>query len=256
MFLCPNLYFCLTKQANTVKEDYHRWHSYRIRKEFDMLTFGHTGKPLIIFPTSYNRYFEAKDRGLIGSIQWLINEGRVKVYCPDSLDSENWYNQSLHPSDRVRSYEAYEELILQEVVPRAMYETGHDKILVAGCSFGGYHAANFAFRHPEKVASLISMGAKFDIRSFLDGFYNEGAYYQNPVDYMSNIGEGDQLRHIRNMGIVLGAGEHDICKDANIQFAHILRSKGIQHWLDIQPNHIHDWPAWLQVFPYYLGKVV
>ncbi len=47
------------------------------------------------------------------------------------------------------------------------------KVAVAGPSFGGFQAANFAFRHPGKVSHLMSMSGSFDIRSFLDGYYDD-----------------------------------------------------------------------------------
>ena len=40
------------------------------------------------------------------------------------------------------------------------------KVAVAGCSFGGYHAANFAFRHPGYVSHIFSMGGAFNIKNF------------------------------------------------------------------------------------------
>jgi esterase/lipase superfamily enzyme len=46
------------------------------------------------------------------------------------------------------------------------------KVVMAGCSFGGYHAANFAFRHPGYVSHLFPWAKTFDIKeTFLDGFH-------------------------------------------------------------------------------------
>ena len=43
-----------------------------------------------------------------------------------------------------------------------------------GCSFGGYHAINFALRHPDLVTYAVSMSAAFDIpQRFLDGHYDD-----------------------------------------------------------------------------------
>ena len=51
-----------------LKEEYHKWHSQFINREFEMLTFGRAGFPVIVFPTSKARYYQAKDFGLIDQI--------------------------------------------------------------------------------------------------------------------------------------------------------------------------------------------
>jgi esterase/lipase superfamily enzyme len=140
---------------------------------------------------------------------------------PRYIDDRTWYDKGIHPADRARNYSWYDKMLLNELAPWAMHETGIGKVAVAGCSFGGYHAANFAFKHPEKVAHLFTMGGAFDIKMFTDGFYNDDIFYNNPVDYLpgSNIGD------LWKINIILGTSEHDICKDYNIQLSNILNQK-------------------------------
>ncbi len=35
-----------------IPEAYHKWHSPAIGKDFEMLVFGHSGQPVILFPTA------------------------------------------------------------------------------------------------------------------------------------------------------------------------------------------------------------
>lgn len=216
-----------------------------------MLVFGHAGIPVIVYPTSMGHENQNRDFGLIGAVSWFVDNGLVKIYCPDSLDNEGWYNKNIHPADRIRVHQHYDHLIRHEVVTRAQHETGHDRIVVAGCSFGAYHATNFAFRHPGVVRQLINMGGAFDIKMQLDGYYDDNAYYNNPVDFLHSA--SDPM--LWQMGIILGVGEHDMCLQANIRLSEQLTAKGIQHWLDVKPGGIHDWPAWNQMFPEYLGRL-
>ncbi|MBN1302769.1 MAG: esterase family protein [Melioribacteraceae bacterium] len=220
-----------------------------------MLVFGHAGYPVILFPTSRGRYFENKDFGLIGSAHQMINDGRVRIYCPDGIDRESWYNYSIHPADRVKTHMAYERLILHDVIDFAIYETNSSKVAVAGCSFGGYHAANIAFRNPNKVSYLFSMSGAFNIKQFIMGYYDDNCYFNNPPDYIPGITDQVYLDQIKSMGIILGAGEHDICLDDNKQFSSMLNEKGIPHWLDIRIGANHDWPVWHGMFPYYLSRI-
>ena len=84
--------------------------------DIEMLTFGHAGLPIIIFPTTLGSYYEAKDFLLIDSIRWFIDQGRVKVYCPDGVNKYSWYNKNVHPSVRVQNHIYYDQFIRNELV--------------------------------------------------------------------------------------------------------------------------------------------
>jgi esterase/lipase superfamily enzyme len=95
------------------------------------------------------------------------------------------------------------------------------------------------------------MSGDFDIRSFLNGYYDQNVYFTNPVDYIPN----DQGWRFAHMNIVLGSSEWDICLNGNLIMSRILNNKGIDHWLDIRGRELHDWPLWRQMFPDYLSKM-
>lgn len=234
-----------------MKEEYVKWHSHNLGREIETLIFGHQGYPVLIFPSSQGRYYEAKNFQLIDSVRWFLDQGLVKIYCPDSIDSLSLYNESIHPAERLKNHILYDKFILEELTEKMRYETGQAKICVTGPSFGAYHALNFAFRHPEKVSHLFAMSGKYDIRSFLDGYYDDNAYFNNPVDYMPDSSHPD----LWNMKIVLGTGEHDICRDPTERMSQILKSKGIEHWMDMRPGMEHDWPLWRDMLPHYLSLI-
>ena len=213
-----------------------------------MLVFGHWGFPIIIFPSTKGRYYESKDFKLIDAVSWFIEEGKVKLYCLDSADDFSWYNRSIHPADRVKNHIWYDKMVLEEVVGKIESE-GQSKVGAAGCSFGGFHASNFAFRHPDKVSHLYSMSGAYDIKDQLDGYYDDNVYFNNPVDFVPDMDNPDLF----NMRIVLGTCEHDICRAANFHMSDILNKKGVAHWLDDRPGQYHDWPVWRDMFPHYLS---
>ncbi|WP_212003104.1 esterase family protein [Chitinophaga sp. HK235] len=232
-------------------ENYYKWHSPNLGKEFEMLVFGDSGYPLLLFPTSMGRYYESKDRGLIDAIRWFIDEGRVKVYCPDSIDASSWYNKNIPPTYRAYNHTCYDKLLMEEILPRMEAETGKQRIVAAGCSFGGYHAANFAFRHPASVSYLFSLSGIFDIKPRMDGYYDDQVYFNNPADFMPDNQDADLWR----MGIVLGTAETDVTRPHNEHFSRILAAKNITHWLDIRPHALHDWPVWREMLPHYLSLI-
>ena len=62
------------------------------------------------------------------------------------------------------------------------------------------------------------------------------------------------LDRYRRMKFVFATGEHDMCWDANEQFAAIMRAKGIPHELAVWGNHTgHDWPWWNKMAKVYFG---
>lgn len=216
-----------------------------------MLVFGNGGYPLLLFPTTMGRYYECKDKGLLDAISWFVNNNHVTVYCPDSMDAASWYNKHITPAQRAHHHVCYDQLLAEEVLPRIQQETGKDRIAVAGCSFGGYHAANFAFRYPAKVSYLFSMSGTFDITFRTDGHYDDNVYFNNPVHYMPDNQDADLWR----MGIILGVAAHDVAREQNQKMSEILHAKKIMHWLDVRPNQVHDWPAWREMLPYYLSLI-
>lgn len=238
-----------------MKETHQRWHTPHLSRDFEMLVFGHAGFPVVLFPTSLGRYYQCKDFGLIDAVAPLVDAGRFRIYCPDGLDEQSWYNRSIHPADRVRTHQAYENVILHEVVPQAQRESGRDRVALAGASFGGYHAVNFSLRHPDRVSYCLSLSGSFDIRSFLDGHYDDNAYFHNPVDYLPNLTDQWYLGHLRRMGIVLGTGDRDGCRDRNLHLSHLLHARGIPHFLDDRANCGHDWNYWRDMLPHYLSLI-
>jgi esterase/lipase superfamily enzyme len=241
--------------VTAVKEEFHQWYSDHIESDFRMLVFGHSGYPVILFPTSGGAYYETKDFGLINSAADFIEAGKIKIYSPDSIDSSSWYNFDIHPAERVKRHIAYEAMILQDIMEFAFHETGSEKAAVAGCSFGAYHAANLAFRHPDKVEHLFCMSGTYDIKQFILGHYDENCYFNNPADYMPNLNDNWYLDRIRQMGIVLGTGDNDIHLEENKNLSAILHSKDIPHWLDIRSGVSHDWNCWKDMFREYILQI-
>ena len=234
-----------------MKEEYFKWHSPNLNSEIEMLVFGHGGYPVIVFPTSMGSYNENKDQGLIESAKWYIDQGLIQIFCPASIDKDSFYNKQIHPVHRIQNHSWYDKFICHEIVERIKHNSPSGKVAVAGCSFGGYHAANFAFRHPGYVSHVFSMGGAFTIKNFMDGHHDDDVFYNSPEDYLP----GATDHEIWNMDIVLGTSNWDICFDANLKLHHLLNSRQIPHWFDVRQNREHDWPFWREMFPHYLSRI-
>lgn len=234
-----------------MKEEYFKWYSPYLNRDVEMLVFGHAGYPVVLFPTSKGSFHENRDMGLIGSAKWFIDQGLIQIFCPSSNDADSFYNKGIHPHQRIQNHVAYDKMICHEIVERIRLNTPVSKVAMAGCSFGGYHAANFSFRHPGYVSHMFSMSGAFDIRSFMDGCQHDDIYYNSPLEYLPGLHDHE----LWNMKIILGTSNWDICYDANIKLHHVLEQRNVPHWFDVRHEKQHDWPVWKEMFPHYLSTI-
>jgi esterase/lipase superfamily enzyme len=226
-----------------MNREYHKWYSSRLGRDMELLVFGHAGTPILVFPTSMGRFYEYSDQGMVGAVAQKIENGELQLFCVDSVDTESWYNKSVHAADRVRRHMRYEDYLTEEVMPFLRHRNWSPRRVATGCSFGAYHALNLALKHPDLITDCITMGGAFDIKQFLDGYYDDNCYYNNPPDYLINM--HDDWRQGLYKNFVLVTGEHDICLRENFRMAHIMGVKGVPHFLDVWKNGTaHDWPWW------------
>ena len=103
-----------------------------------------------------------------------------------------------------------------------------------------------SLRHPDAVTKCVAFSGAFDNRSFLNGYFDDLAYFHNPVDYVA--GNNDAWYHGHYHGdwfMILAASNHDICLGDNYRMAELLGRKQIPHRLDVWDNNMpHDWPLW------------
>lgn len=209
----------------------------------------------MVFPTSMGRFFDYENRSMIQVLGPRYDAGQLQAFCVDSVDTESWYDKSVPPRNRVQRHMQYEQYLLQEVVPFIRERNSSPRITVTGCSFGGYHSANFAFRNPELVDGMVSFGGAFDIHQFLNGYYDQDCYFHCPPDFLPNLNDERLLQEIRRMRIVLAAGENDICLAENERLSRILHAKNIPHYMDKWGNGAgHDWPYWEQMAVKFFGN--
>src|SRR3954454_23244983 len=165
-----------------MRRDYHNWFSHRLGRHMELLAYGHSGMPVLVFPTSQGKFYEYENSGMIHAVWQKIESGHLQVFCVDSVDSESWYNRGIHPHHRVQRAIAYEEYLLHEVVPLIRNLNGSSQTATTGCSLGAYYALNFALKHPDLTSACVAMSGAFDLKPFMDGYYGDDFYFNNPVD--------------------------------------------------------------------------
>ena len=161
-----------------MKVEYFKEYSHNLGCDMEYKVFGHAGKPCIFFPCQNGRFYDYEDRGMIYAIKDYIEDGRIQVFCVDSVDIDSW--SSNKPARwAMETQEAYYKYITEELIYR-IYEINTygngggvaSGIMVYGCSMGAYHAMNFFLRRPDIFDAVLS----------LSGIYHSGFFIKNYAD--------------------------------------------------------------------------
>ena len=228
-----------------VNREYIRWYSTTLGREMELLWFGHAGRPMVWFPTSKGRFYQNEDFGLVAAVGDLVEDGRIQVCCVDSVDDESFYSESRHPAERIRRHDEYDRYVYGEVAPfvREKGKTGA-KIATLGASFGAYHAVNFGLRHPDICDKVLGFSGKYDIHSFLDGYWDKTCYFHCPTAYVPNM-DGDWVAKLSRIDICIVTGATDNILSGSEDMIRALDEKGIPNRGHIWDTpYGHDWPWW------------
>ncbi len=236
-----------------MNREYHKWYSSRLGREMELLVFGHAGLPVIVFPTSGGSFHEFEDRSMVAALAHRIEPGNLQLFCVDAIDYESWYNKKVPPRWRIARHCQFEEYVMNEVLPLVRMKNQHTGLVAAGCSFGGFHAANIALRHPWQFSGLLSLSGAFDMGDFLNGYHDQDVYFHQPTQYIPNLSDHNILERMRHQTIVLATGWDDQCLAQNQNLSRLLGEKAIPHQLYIwDAYNAHDWPTWEKMVQYYL----
>ena len=227
----------------------------------ELIAYGHCGRPLLAFPSEQGPAWQYEERGMIESVEPLLEAGRVKVYAVQSYDSWTWHDNAAPLEERARRHGHYEDWILNRVVPWIAEDVaGGGELIVTGCSFGAYHAANFCLRRADLFPLAICQSGVYDVSVVGWGERGDTVYFNNPADYVANLG-GDHLDWLRSRAsllLVCGQGQWEDTTGAlasTNRFAQLLAEKGIRCELDLWGHDVpHDWPSWRAQLAYHLPR--
>src|SRR2546421_12809241 len=93
------------------------WHSPSLNKPMEIVTYGHYGFPLLMFPTAAADFLEYERFHVIDAIKEFIESGKVKVFSINSINREGWLSNKLHPKYKALRQNDYNNYITREVVP-------------------------------------------------------------------------------------------------------------------------------------------
>jgi len=241
-----------------MKREIHNWFSPRLNKNMEIAMYGHFGFALLLLPTAAADYLEYERFHLISALEPFIDAGKVKVFSINSINSEAWLNNRMHPRHKAIRHQQFNSYVENEVIPFInMHTSNETPVYTSGASLGALHAANLFFRRPDLIDGTIAMSGVYDLTAYTKGYYDEDVYFNSPCHYLPNLNDDRVLSLLRQSGhihILSGSGDYED-PDASRNLSHVLASKGIPHDLDIWGGDMrHDWPTWRAMLPYVIGQ--
>jgi esterase/lipase superfamily enzyme len=225
----------------------------------ELLVFGHAGAKVLMFPTRDGRFWEYEQLGIVNSLADKLAAGQMQLFCIEGLANETFYDFHHHPAHRIRRHEAFENYVLNEVLPLMAAKNPHDCTIVHGCSLGAFQAASLAFRHPHLFRKLVAFSGRYDLTmrvecfgDLFDGYYDDTVYFHTPTHFLPGLAGDWRLDKLRQMEIVLTIGNDDPFADNNRHLSRLLADKGIGHQLHFWDGRAHRAGAWRKMAPLYI----
>jgi esterase/lipase superfamily enzyme len=242
-----------------MNREYHKWFSPNLRRNMELLVYGHAGAKVLLFPTRTARFYDYENWKIIESLQHHIEQGWLQVFTVDSIDQESFYCFWAHPQGRIHRHMEYEQYILDEVIPFTAAKNSNPFLMSVGCSMGAFHAVNIAFRHPHLFGKVVALSGRYDLTlnlgmfyDLMDGYYSDYVYHHSPSHFMPNMPESEQMDHIRKLQVTIVCGKEDVFIQNNRDFSQTLWNKGINHNFYEWDGLAHKAKYWRQMLPMYL----
>lgn len=249
-----------------MKEEYFKEYSSCLNRDMEFKVYGHTGKPVLVFPPGCGRFWHYEYHGMVNICAPYIDAGRIQLFCIDGIDWESWENKGGNPYDNMQMQEKYFNYTTEEFIPRireiSRAANGGNEIgiMATGCSMGATHSANTFFRRPDLIDSVIALSGLYSSKYFLGDYMDDTVYRNCPLYFLPDITDENWLNQMRRARLVFcvgqGAWEDPMIEDT-LRLKQILEQKHIPAFVDVWGKDVnHDWDWWYVQMPYFLDKVL
>lgn len=239
---------------------YFKWYSYSLNREMEYKVYGDQGVPFIYFPTQYKRFYEAEDEGVIMTLSYLIEAGKLFVIAVDNIDGESLSNfVNWDKRKRLELQEDYYNYFFNELYPSLKRLYNFQKLPVAlGMSFGAFQAMNFFLRQPTMFSGVFGISGIYRISFFFNDYYDELAFLNSPIDSLNLLNNSHYLAEYKKKKILVvvsnGAYEEEALSET-IELEKAFKKNAIDiecyYWSNEYP---HDWSSWNIYVNYYIKE--
>ena len=85
---------------------YKEW-SAVLDREMEFKVYGHGGVPVLALPARGGRFYDWENNGMPDAAARLLHEGKIQLFCADSIDGESLLAGNSAPRRRAEMQEKY-----------------------------------------------------------------------------------------------------------------------------------------------------
>lgn len=241
---------------------YKEW-SRVLDREMEFKVYGHAGVPVLALPARCGRFYDWENNGMPDAVSALLNEGKLQLFCADSVDGEGLLNAGLSQRRRAELQEKYFVYLTQELAPRILALNGAETLWCAGVDLGAYHAVNCRLRRPELFAGAIGMDGIYELARFWgDAAGNDLVLRNSPLMALHKQGLYDHaaLAAAKENTLLLCAGQGAYQQDALADTHSMekgLTETGLPAHIEFWGSDVsHEWYWWGKMWNLFAARIV
>lgn len=222
-----------------------------LNRKMKIVSYGHSGISLLLFPANTDDPLENEKFGLIEAMDQYLQKGRLRIFSIGSINQESWLNDEIPHLERSDMHRKYNDFIQDELVPFIFSITeGPTPMITTGAAIGAFHAANTYFRRPNLFYGTIALSGTYNIEHYAKGYFDENCYFNSPIHYLSNMDHPywlSSLQSKHHVYILSGSGEDEFPENT-IHLKNILTSKDIHCYSEIwSEEYGHNFDTWIKM---------
>ena len=210
-------------------------------------------------PARGGRFYDWENNGMPEAAARLLHEGKMQLFCADSIDAESLLAGHETPRRRAEMQEKYFVYLTAELAPRiAALNAPEAKkpplIWCAGVDTGAYQAVQCRLRRPGVFAGAVGLSGLYDMSRFLGGYEDDLVLRSSPLAALRKNGicNKNLLAKAEENTLLLCVGqggyEGDALADTQA-LADTLKETGLPCHLEVWGGDVsHDWYWWGKEF--------
>ena len=175
---------------------YKEW-SAVLDREMEFKVYGHGGVPVLALPARGGRFYDWENNGMPDAAARLLHEGRIQLFCADSIDGESLLAGNESPRRRAEMQEKYFVYLTSELAARiAELNAPESKekplIWCVGVDTGAYQAVQCRLRRPRTFAGAMGLSGLYDMGRFLGSAEDDLILRSSPLAALHKNGICDK----------------------------------------------------------------
>ena len=175
---------------------YKEW-SAVLDREMEFKVYGHGGVPVLALPARGGRFYDWENNGMPDAAARLLHEGKIQLFCADSIDGESLLAGNESPRRRAEMQEKYFVYLTSELAARiAELNAPESKekplIWCVGVDTGAYQAVQCRLRRPRTFAGAMGLSGLYDMGRFLGSAEDDLVLRSSPLAALHKNGICDK----------------------------------------------------------------